>query len=128
MAASPYKRRRPSILRNFWVYRRLIALAVVLGLLLWFIWVNSAAVSVAFPFGLGNFSSTVGLVILMSALFGALATFLTQTVFLALRRRHGHGGGNRPDDDTPLPDDRPPSDYATKVTEGLPDPRPHPHR
>ena len=35
-----YKRRRPSIIRNFWVYRRLIGTAILLGLMLWFIWVN----------------------------------------------------------------------------------------
>ena len=52
--SSPYKRRRPSIVRNFWVYRRLVGLAVVLGLMLWFIWANNAPVTVAFPFGLGT--------------------------------------------------------------------------
>ena len=38
-----YKRRRPSIIRNFWVYRRLIGTAVLLGLMLWFIWANDEA-------------------------------------------------------------------------------------
>ena len=52
--AYQYKRRRPSIVRNFWVYRRLIGSAVLLGLMLWFIWANDAAVTVAFPFGLGT--------------------------------------------------------------------------
>ena len=51
--ASPYKRRRPSLVRNFWVYRKLIALAMVLGLMLWFIWANNAPVTVSFPFRLG---------------------------------------------------------------------------
>jgi uncharacterized integral membrane protein len=109
--------------RNFWVYRRLIALAMLLGLLLWFIWANSAAVTVAFPFGLGSLNSTVGLVILLSALFGSMATALVFTVFFALRRRTFWGRGSDDDGgDSPLPDDRPPSDYAAK-TEGFPDSR-----
>ena len=68
---SPYKRRRPSIIRNFFVHRRLVALAMVLGLMLWFIWANNQAVTVAFPFRLGSLSSSLGLVILASALVGA---------------------------------------------------------
>ena len=39
--AYQYKRRRLAISRNFWVYRRLIGAAVLLGLLLQFIWANS---------------------------------------------------------------------------------------
>ena len=56
-----YKRRRPSIIRNFWVYRRLIGTAILLGLMLWFIWANDAQVTVAFPFGLGKLTSTIGI-------------------------------------------------------------------
>src|SRR6185503_16113296 len=67
-----YKRRRPSIIRNFWVYRRLIGTAILLGLMLWFIWANGDPVTVAFPFGLGKLSSTTGIVILLSALVGSL--------------------------------------------------------
>ena len=65
-----YKRRRPSIIRNFWVYRRLIGTAILLGLMLWFISANDAQVTVAFPFGLGKLNSTIGMVILLSALVG----------------------------------------------------------
>jgi uncharacterized integral membrane protein len=104
---------------NFWIYRRLIALAMILGLLLWFIWANSAAVTVAFPFGLGSLSSTVGLVILLSALFGSLATGLSLTLVFAMKRRRIWGGRADDEDHSPLPDDRPPSDYATKTTEGF---------
>ena len=68
---SPYKRRRPSILRNFWVYRRLVLVAMVLGLLLWFIWANNEQVTVAFPFRLGKVTSSVGVIILTSALVGS---------------------------------------------------------
>src|SRR5580704_1415021 len=66
-----YKRRRPSLVRNFWVYRRLVGLAMVLGLMLWFIWANNAKVTVFFPFGLGTYESRLGLIILLSALVGS---------------------------------------------------------
>ncbi len=123
--SSPYKRRRPSIVKNFWVYRRLIAVAMVLGLLLWFIWVNNAPVTVSFPFGLGSLTSTTGLVILLSALVGSLTTALTMTLIFALRRRRGGAGGRDDDEDRPpaIPEDRPPPDYASKATEGFPDAR-----
>src|SRR3954463_13079334 len=84
--AYQYKRRRPSIIRNFWVYRRLIGAAVLLGLMLWFIWANGTAVTVEFPFRLGPLKSTGGIVILLSALLGSLVTFLTMTVVLAARK------------------------------------------
>ena len=128
MAESPYyKRRRRSLVRNLWVYRRLVILAVVLGLMLWFVLTNNERVSIAFPFGLGNFQSTTGLVILLSALVGALATGLAITIVWAIRNRGRLGSG---DDDSPGPsggkpgsgsllDDLPPPDYAAKTGEGL---------
>jgi uncharacterized integral membrane protein len=119
---SPYKRRKPSIVRNMWVYRKLIALAMVLGLMLWFIWANNAAVTVAFPFGLGSLSSSVGLIILASALVGGIATALTMTVVFTIRRHRwtAHSADER---DTGIADDRPPADYAAKTTEGFADSR-----
>ena len=84
--AYQYKRRRPSIIRNFWVYRRLIGTAILLGLMLWFIWANDEPVTVAFPFGLGKLTSTTGIVILLSALVGSVMTILATTVFFAVRR------------------------------------------
>ena len=117
-----YKRRRPSVVRNFWVYRRLVGLAMVLGLMLWFIWANSAAVTVAFPFGLGELTSTVGRVILSSALVGSLLTALTMTIVLAWRRVHPTSA--RPSDEANrLADDRPPADYAAKASEASPEDR-----
>jgi uncharacterized integral membrane protein len=115
--ASPYKRRRPSILRNFWVYRRLVLVALVLGLLLWFIWANNEKVTVAFPFRLGTLQSTTGMIILLSALVGSVATALTMTVAFAWHRVRS--GSTRADDmeTNPLPDDRPPADYAAKASE-----------
>jgi uncharacterized integral membrane protein len=120
---SPYRGRRPSLVRNFWVYRRLVALAFVLGLMLWFIWANDARVTVAFPFGLGTLTSTTGLVILLSALLGSVITALAMTLFLALRR--ASAASPRPADvEAPRPgEDRPPADYAAKTTEGFPESR-----
>ena len=58
------KRRRLAILRNFWVYRRLIGTAFLLGLILWFILANNDQVTVRFPFGLWKPTSSLGIVIL----------------------------------------------------------------
>lgn len=119
---SPYKRRRPALLLNLWIYRYLIAAAVVLGVMLWFILINNTAVTVVFPFRLGTIQSTLGIVILLAAAAGGLATALVTTLVLALRRLRA-GPARAELDDEPLPDDRPPADYASKVTEGFPDPR-----
>src|SRR5258707_3496245 len=116
MAQSPYKRRKPNIIKNFWIYRRLIALAFVLGLMLWFIWANDATVTVAFPFVLGTWKSTTGLVILLSALVGSVMTALAMTLFFTLRRAQAPKNAKGDDEVAPLPDDRPPADYA-KTTE-----------
>jgi uncharacterized integral membrane protein len=120
MATSPYKRRRPSIVRNFWIYRRLVGLAVVLGLMLWFIWANNAPVTVAFPFGLGKLSSSIGLVILLSALVGSIATALTMTLIYAWTRVHAPGSKPH-DEESSLADDLPPADYAAKASEAVPE-------
>src|SRR5271155_6273743 len=89
MASPYYKRRKRSLIRNLWVYRRLVGLAVVVGLLLWFVLTNNERVTIAFPFGMGSFQSTTGLVILLSAMVGSLVTALTMTLFWALRKaRH----------------------------------------
>ena len=121
MASPYYKRRRRSLVRNLWVYRRLVALAVVLGLMLWFVLTNNERVTIAFPFGLGPFQSTTGLVILLSALVGSLATALLMTLVWALRRARtdrdeapGEATGK-----APIGDDLPPPDYAAKTGEGI---------
>ena len=118
--AYEYRRRRPSIIRNFWVYRRLIGTAILLGLMLWFIWANDAQVTVAFPFGLGKLTSTTGVVILMSALVGSVATILVTTLIFAIRRIRTTQTPHEPPNLTEAVDDRPPSDYAAKTTEGFP--------
>ena len=107
--AYEYKRRRPSIIRNFWVYRRLILTAILLGVMLWFIWENNEKATVAFPFGLGKWDSTTGVVSLMSALVGSLATILVTTLFFAIRGAHRTPRTLVPHDPpTPTDDDRRP--------------------
>lgn len=118
--AYQYKRRRPSIIRNFWVYRRLVGTAVLLGLMLWFIWANDEKVTVAFPFGLGSLTSTTGIVILLSALVGSVVTILATTVVFALRRLRTAPAPQEPPSPSEPPPDLPPPDYAAKTTEGFP--------
>jgi uncharacterized integral membrane protein len=118
--AYQYKRRRLAIVRNFWVYRRLIGAAVLLGLMLWFIWVNSAPVVVKFPFGLGEYTSTVGVVMLLTALVSSVTTILVMTLILAVKRiRSGSQAGVEQPRRPELGGDRPPPDYAAKTTDGF---------
>jgi uncharacterized integral membrane protein len=120
--AYQYKRRRPSIIRNFWVYRRLIGVAMLLGLMLWFIWENDKPATVAFPFGLAKVDSTVGKVSLLSALAGSLMTILATTVFFAVRRLRSTVRPQDPPNPSDATADRPPPDYAAKTSEGFPNP------
>jgi hypothetical protein len=117
--AYQYKRRKLAIVRNFWVYRRLIGAAVLLGLMLWFIWANSAAVVVKFPFGLGEYTSTVGVVMLLTALVSSVATILVVTLILALKRIRGPHPAPEQSHSRDQQSDRPPPDYAAKTTEGF---------
>jgi uncharacterized integral membrane protein len=118
--ASPYKRRRRSLIRNLWVYRRLVLLAVVAGLLLWFVWANSQKVTISFPFRLGNIESTLGLVILLSALVGSILTAVGMTLFWAIRKaRLDRDEAPEKPSRTPIDDDLPPPDYAAKTGDGL---------
>ena len=123
--AYQYKRRRPSILRNLWVYRRLIGSAILLGLMLWFIWANDTAVTVAFPFRLGSLNSRLGVVILLSALVGSLLTVPGHDLPVHHAADPGtHGAGAaEPRAATELDEDRPPPDYAAKTTDGVSNPR-----
>ncbi len=120
MSTSPYKRRRPRVLRNLWIYRRLVLLAFLVGLVFWFILVNKTRVEVAFPFGLGTISSSTGVLILASAFCGSAATFLATTIARALKRDQAAldrsepaAAANRQDEELP------PADYAAKTTEGF---------
>jgi len=125
--SSPYKRRKPSILRNLWVYRYLILAAFALGVLLWFIVTNREPVTVSFPFGLGSLESTSGIVILLSALTGSIVTILVLGALYALRRlKSGAAGSEEEKEAEPLSDDLPPPDYASNAPEGYE--RPWPRR
>jgi len=117
---APYKRRRPALLPRVWAYRYVLAATVVLGVIGWFCWSNSAAVTVALPFGLGRIEQSLGVVILLSAMVGSLATALVFGVILALLKlRSGPMPADEEEGASHLGDDRPPSDYASKTGEGF---------
>ncbi len=123
-----YRKRHKAIFRNLWAYRRLVLLAILLGLLGWFIWANDDQLTVRFPFGIGSVESSAGWVILVSVLIGAAVSALAMTLVRALRqaRRGGHDSEGEHSDSSdkpardrdPLDDDLPPPDYAAK-TEGF---------
>jgi len=115
---SPYKR-RPSPVQTLWIYRHLFAAAFVLGVLLWFVVINGDRVVVSFPFGLGKIESSAGVLILMSATAGGIATGLALGVLLTVRRLKSRGGDADKGDEVNLPDDRPPADYAAKSPDGF---------
>lgn len=116
---TPYRRRRPSIVRNLWVYRHLVAVAFLLGVLLWFVLSNRDPVRVWLPFKLGSYESSSGVVILVSALAGSVVTFLALgTISLTRRLKSGPAAVDGEDGEVFL-DDRPPSDYASKASEGF---------
>ena len=118
---SPYRRRRPALLRNLWVYRHVVAAAAVIGLLGWFCWSNNAPVAVTLPFGLGRIDGSLGLVILLSALLGSIVTTLVLGLLLTLRKLRSRGGiADEGVGDPDFADERPPSDYASKTPEGFP--------
>lgn len=122
MGYPSYKRRRPSLVRNLWVYRRLVVAALVLGLLLWFVVINSTPVTVYFPFKLGAISSTAGIIVLLGAAAGSIITALVMTIVLAVRRyKSGSGDVGGFDPEPTLPEERPPTDYAAKTGEGFGD-------
>lgn len=121
--AGPYKRRKSSsFIRNVWVYRWLIVSAFVLGTLLWFIVVNGQQVQVSLPFGLGHPAASIGLIILGSSSAGAVVGGLLTFVVMTLRRYRA-ADRNRQDEpaERDLPEDRPPTDYASKTPEGFSD-------
>src|SRR5262249_3493546 len=91
-----------------------------LGTLLWFIMTNGQPVTVHLPFGLGQPSASVGIVVLVSAAVGSVATALIMTLVWAWRRyRYIPKNSREPVQD--IPDERPPAGYATHTTEGFSD-------
>ncbi|WP_169978870.1 LapA family protein [Tautonia rosea] len=118
--STPYKRRKPSLIRNFWLYRYVIAIAFVLGVLLWFVVINNARVEVSFPFGMGSLSSSTGIIILLSAMAGSMLTMMAMGVLYALRRlKAGVESAEFEKDSVTFDDELPPSDYASKAPEGF---------
>lgn len=119
--AAPYKRRRSaSLIRNLWVYRRLVLAAILAGLTLWFILVNSQDVEVRLPFWSTPLKASLGMAILVAAVAGSIITLLITTIVMTMRKlRTGHA--HEPDPDpSAIPEERPPSDYASKAKEGFP--------
>ena len=78
----------PRMIRNLWIYRRLIALAVLLGVALSFVVSNGETVKVTFPL-IGSIESRSGIVMLVSAALGAAVSWLVMTVRHALREALG---------------------------------------
>ncbi len=74
----------PQMIRNLWIFRRLVALAVVLGLALFFVMSNREPVRVTFPL-VGGIDSTSGKLMLISAGLGAAASWLVLTFRFAWR-------------------------------------------
>jgi uncharacterized integral membrane protein len=118
---SPYKRRQPSLLRNFWVYRWLILLAFVLGLMLWFVVINNTRVTVYFPFRVGEITSRLGIVILLAALAGSVVTATAMTLVIAIRRHRTAAPEPKDVKTADYAEDRPPAGYAAKTQEGFSD-------
>lgn len=119
---APYKRRRSaSLVRNLWVYRRLVAAAIVTGLTLWFIVMNGERIEVRFPFGFGPMATTSGVAILLGAVAGSIITGLVLTIVLTMKRFRRPSGREDLGDPRAIPEDRPPTDYAAKAKEGFPD-------
>jgi uncharacterized integral membrane protein len=107
------------LIRNLWVYRWLVMLAMVLGLMLWFVVINRTEVTVYFPLRFGKITSTAGVLLLLGAFAGGVVTAVGIGLAVGLRR---HRAGDPHVDDpshAELPDDRPPVDYAAKTPDGF---------
>jgi len=57
----------------------------------------------------------------LSALAGSVVTVLALAVFFALRQVNASSGRHTEDVENPLPDDRPPADYASKASDAPPE-------
>ena len=75
----------PQMIRNLWIYRRVLLLAVLLGVVLYFVATNNRPLTVSFPV-LGDISSTAGIVMLVSAALGAVGSWLVLTFRQAVRQ------------------------------------------
>jgi uncharacterized integral membrane protein len=73
-----------SSLGTIWSYRRAVLLGVVLVLLAWFLVSNRRSAYVEFPFNI-SVEAPVGLIVLASALLGALAGVLILSLYRTFR-------------------------------------------
>jgi uncharacterized integral membrane protein len=109
-----------NLLQTLWISRRIVGAALLVGTLLWFIVTNNQGVTVHLPFGLGHPSASVGIVVLVSAIIGSIATVLIMTLVWAWRR-YRHSPKSSRESLQKIPDERPPANYATGATEGFSD-------
>ena len=93
----------PRMIRNLWIYRRVLVLAVLLGIAASFVMSNSEPVKVSFPLVRLEISSTSGLVMLVSAALGAGATWLVLTFRHAVQsaREQKFRSGEQPEKPPP---------------------------
>jgi uncharacterized integral membrane protein len=110
------------LIQTAWRHRKLVILAVVIGILLWFIVANRTHVVVVLPFWLGTFETTSGLAMLFGALAGSAVTILAIGAIWTIRRTREPSEAVTAGDKPPMIDDElPPPDYASRTTEGFPD-------
>ncbi len=74
----------PRMIRNLWIYRTVIGLAILLGVVASFVISNRQEVDVKFPL-LGTVHSWSGIVMLVSAALGAAGTWLVMKFRVTLR-------------------------------------------
>ena len=88
----------PQMIRNLWIYRRVLLLAVLLGLVASFVWSNRKPIEVSFLiFTISDASA--GVVMLVSAALGAGATWLVLTFRYAVQsaREQKGSSGQQPE-------------------------------
>lgn len=115
--ANPQKR---NFLQTVWLSRRLVVAALLVGTLLWFIVTNNQPITVYMPFGLGQLASSVGIIVLTSAMVGAAASALILTLVWALRR-YQNNPKTLHEVTQNITTERPPDNYAAHTREGFSD-------
>jgi uncharacterized integral membrane protein len=110
------------LIQTAWHHRKLVVLAVAVGVLLWFIVANRTEVVVVLPFWLGSFETRSGLAMLFGALAGAIVTLLAIGATWTIRRAR-EAPEARPLTEKPpwVDDELPPPDYAARTPEGFSD-------
>ena len=75
----------PRMIRNLWIYRKVILLAIVVGVVVSFLWTNKREVDVNFPF-VGTITSYLGIVMMVSAALGAGLTWMVMTFRFSIQQ------------------------------------------